>query len=269
MNADEPARMSNPSDPSSSDPSDSGDPSEPADPSESSDRRRSTGPVPPAAPAVAPGASLVQWLRLGPVIPVIVLHRLDDAVPLARALVAGGVRVLELTLRTPVALQAARAIVQQVDGAVVGVGTLTRPEEFEAAREAGARFGVSPGFTGTLAQAARASGLPWLPGVMTPSEVMAAREAGHAALKLFPAAQAGAAGMLKALAGPFADVMFCPTGGIDATSAAALLALPNVVCVGGSWLTPQAAVDARDWPRITALARQAAALRPAPGPAGA
>ena len=210
---------------------------------------------------------LTELLRLGPVIPVIVLHRLDDAVPLARALVAGGVRVLELTLRTPVALQAARAIAQQVEGAVVGVGTITRPEQFAAARDAGASFGVSPGFTESLARAALASGLPWLPGVMTPSEAMAAREAGHAALKLFPAAQAGAVGMLKALAGPLADLTFCPTGGIDAASAAALLALPNVACVGGSWLTPQEAIDAGDWPRITALAQQAAALRPAREPA--
>ena len=209
--------------------------------------------------------NILQIMRTGPVIPVIVIDRLEDAVPLARALVAGGVRVLELTLRTPVALQAIEAIVQQVEGAIVGVGTITRAEDFDAALKAGARFGVSPGLTPALVAAAKDSGLPLLPGVMTPSDVIAARAAGFTELKLFPAQQAGGIGMLKAMGGPFPDVTFCPTGGIAAATAADFLALPNVACVGGSWLTPPDAIAAGDWGRITALARETAALRrPAP-----
>ena len=208
---------------------------------------------------------ILQVMRTGPMIPVIVIDRLEDAVPLARALVAGGVRVLELTLRTPVALQAIEKIVREVEGAIVGVGTITRAEDFAAALKAGARFGVSPGLTPALVAAAKASGLPLLPGVMTPSDVIAARAAGYTELKLFPAHQAGGIGMLKALSGPFPDVSFCPTGGITAATAADFLALPNVVCVGGSWLTPQDAIAAGDWERITALARETAGLRrPAP-----
>ena len=203
----------------------------------------------------------LELMRQGPVIPVIVVERLRDAVPLARALVAGGVRVLELTLRTPVALRAVEAVVREVEGAIVGVGTLTSPEQVDQALKAGARFGVSPGLTPELAAAARASALPLLPGVMTPSEVIAAGRAGYTELKLFPARQAGGTGMLKALAGPFPDVTFCPTGGIDAATARDFLALPNVVCVGGSWLTPADAVAAGDWARITTLARAAADLR--------
>jgi len=203
---------------------------------------------------------MIELLRIGPVIPVIVVERLDDAVPLAAALVAGGVRVLELTLRTPVALQAVAAIVRQVEGAIVGVGTLTRPEQLAQAFDAGARFGVSPGLTVELADAALGSSLPLLPGVMTPSEVLAARTAGYRAMKLFPARQAGGVGMLKALAGPFPEALFCPTGGISAATAGEFLALPNVACVGGSWLTPPSLVAARDWQRITALAREASAL---------
>jgi 2-dehydro-3-deoxyphosphogluconate aldolase / (4S)-4-hydroxy-2-oxoglutarate aldolase len=208
---------------------------------------------------------ILQVMRTGPMIPVIVIDRLEDAVPLARALVAGGVRVLELTLRTPVALQAIEKIVREVEGAIVGVGTITRAEDFAAALKAGARFGVSPGLTPALVAAAKASGLPLLPGVMTPSDVIAARAAGYTELKLFPAHQAGGIGMLKALSGPFPDVSFCPTGGITAATAADFLALPNVVCVGGSWLTPQDAIAAGDWERITALACETAGLRrPAP-----
>lgn len=208
---------------------------------------------------------ILQIMRAGPVIAVIVIDRLQDAVPLARALVAGGVRVLELTLRTPVALQALSAIAHEVEGAIVGVGTLTRAHDFEPSIKAGARFGVSPGLTPELVAAARDSGLPLLPGVMTPSEVIAARAAGFTEMKLFPAQQAGGIGMLKALGGPFPDVSFCPTGGISADTAGSFLALPNVACVGGSWLTPQDALAAGDWPRITALARGTAALRrPAP-----
>ena len=207
----------------------------------------------------------LELMRIGPVIPVIVVHRVEDAVPLARALVAGGVRVLEVTLRTPVALDAVRAIAREVEGAIVGVGTITRPAEFERAAAAGARFGVSPGFTDELADAARASAMPWLPGVMTPSDVIRAGAAGHAQLKLFPAQQAGGIAMLKALHGPFPDVVFCPTGGVTAETAPSFLALPNVACVGGSWLTPADAVAAGDWIRIERLARAAAALpRPAP-----
>jgi len=204
--------------------------------------------------------TVLEIMRIGPVIPVIVIEDGAHAVPLARALVAGGVRVLEVTLRTPVALAAVRAIAHEVPDAIVGVGTLTRPDEFAEAVDAGARFGVSPGLTPALIEAARESGLPLLPGVMTPSDVIAARQAGFEQLKLFPAQQAGSIGMLRALAGPFPDVIFCPTGGITAETAPEFLALPNVACVGGSWLTPQAALLADDWGRITELAREASAL---------
>ena len=203
-----------------------------------------------------------ELIRLAPVIPVIVIDELEHAVPLARALIDGGIRVLEVTLRTPVALQAVSAMAQQVEGAIVGVGTLTQGEDFDRAIQAGARFGVSPGLTPALAEGSRASGLPLLPGVMTPSDVIAARAAGFTALKLFPAMQAGGVGMLKALYGPFSDVIFCPTGGVTAQTAGDFLALPNVACVGGSWLTPADAIASRDWPRITALARAALDLRP-------
>jgi 2-dehydro-3-deoxyphosphogluconate aldolase/(4S)-4-hydroxy-2-oxoglutarate aldolase len=205
--------------------------------------------------------NMLEIMRTGPVIPVIVIERIDDAVPLARALVAGGVRVLELTLRTPVALRAIQAIAQEVEGAIVGVGTITRAEDFEQSVKAGAVFGVSPGLTPVLIAAAKDSALPLLPGVMTPSEVIAARAAGFTELKLFPAQQAGGVGMLKALSGPFPDVTFCPTGGITAATAPEFLALPNVACVGGSWLTPADAIAAGDWARITALARAARGLR--------
>lgn len=204
---------------------------------------------------------LTDIMRASPVIPVIAIEELQQAVPLAQALVAGGIRVLEITLRTAHGLAAIRAIAEQVPEAIVGVGTLTRPEEFVAARDAGAVFGVSPGLTAALVGAARASGLPLLPGVMTPSEVMAAREAGFMQLKLFPAVSAGGVGMLKALAGPLPDILFCPTGGISIESAPQFLTLENVACVGGSWLTPKEALRAGDWSAITALARQASALR--------
>ena len=207
--------------------------------------------------------NVLQLMRVGPVIPVIVVDRVEQAVPLARALVAGGVRVLEVTLRTPVALQAISAIADEVEGALVGVGTITRAEEFERAIKAGALFGVSPGLTCELIAAARDSGLPLLPGVMTPSEIIAARVAGFTELKLFPAQQAGGIDMLRALAGPFPDVTFCPTGGIVAASASDYLALSNVACVGGSWLTPKSAVAAGDWEAITALALAASVSRPA------
>ena len=205
--------------------------------------------------------NVLEIMRIGPVIPVIVVEKIEHAVPLARALVAGGVRVLELTLRTAVALQAIEAIAREVEGAIVGVGTITRAEDFDRSIEAGAVFGVSPGLTPALVAAARASALPLLAGVMTPSDVIAARAAGFSELKLFPAQQAGGIGMLRALAGPFPDVTFCPTGGVSAATAADFLALPNVACVGGSWLTPRDAIDAGDWKRITALAREATALQ--------
>ncbi|MET0639944.1 MAG: bifunctional 4-hydroxy-2-oxoglutarate aldolase/2-dehydro-3-deoxy-phosphogluconate aldolase [Hyphomicrobium sp.] len=201
-------------------------------------------------------------MRVGPVIPVIVIEKLSDAVPLAKALVAGGVRVLEVTLRTPVGLAAVKAIANEVEGAIVGVGTITRPEDFAQSLEAGAKFGVSPGLTPVLIETARTSPLPLLPGVMTPSDVIAARSAGFSELKLFPAQQAGGMGMLKALGGPFPDVTFCPTGGVTAATAPDFLALSNVACVGGSWLTPNDAIAGGDWQRITALAREAASLRP-------
>ena len=205
--------------------------------------------------------TLLEVMRVGPVIPVIVINDLAQAVPLALALVTGGVRVLEVTLRTRVALAAVRAIADAVKGAIVGVGTITSPADFELAIAAGARFGVSPGLTPVLIEAARASSLPMLPGVMTPSEAIAARAAGFTELKLFPAQQAGGIGMLKAMGGPFPDLTFCPTGGVTQASAPDFLALPNVGCVGGSWLTPADAVAAGDWGRITALAREAANLR--------
>ncbi|MCI1191806.1 bifunctional 4-hydroxy-2-oxoglutarate aldolase/2-dehydro-3-deoxy-phosphogluconate aldolase [Calidifontimicrobium sp. SYSU G02091] len=197
----------------------------------------------------------------GPVIPVIVLQRVADAVPLARALVAGGVRVLEVTLRTPAALACIEAIAREVPDAIVGAGTVRSVGDARAARDAGARFAVSPGYTGEVGAACRDAGLPLLPGVATASEVMRAQADGFSFLKFFPATAAGGVPLLKALAGPFPDVAFCPTGGITAETAPQFLALPNVRVVGGSWLTPTDAVDAGDWARITALARAAAALR--------
>lgn len=205
---------------------------------------------------------LLEILHHGPVIPVIVIDRVEDAVPLARALVAGGVRVLEITLRTPGALQAIERVVREVDEAIVGVGTILGAGDLTLAADAGAAFGVSPGLSPALCAAASKSRIPLLPGVMTPSDVMAARDAGFTALKLFPAQQAGGIGMLKALYGPFADVSFCPTGGIDVDSAVHFLALPNVACVGGSWLVPREAIARGDWAAISELARAASRLRP-------
>lgn len=213
--------------------------------------------------AAVPAQAVIEVMRTGPVIPVIVIERLADAVPMARALVAGGIRVLEITLRTADGLAAIEAVARDVPDAIVGAGTLTRPEEFAAVCRAGARFGVSPGFAPALGDAAKASGLAWLPGVMTPSDVIAARLAGFQALKLFPAAQAGGIAMLKAMAGPFPDVRFCPTGGVSQATAADFLALANVECVGGSWLTPADAVASGDWARITRLAQEATTLLPA------
>ena len=197
----------------------------------------------------------------GPVIPVIVLQRVQDAVPLAEALLAGGVKVLEVTLRSPVALQCIEAIAKALPEAVVGAGTVRSVGDAKAAMAAGSRFAVSPGYTAGIGLACRQLGLPLLPGVATASEVMAASADGLGFLKFFPAVQAGGLAMLKALAGPFPDIMFCPTGGISVETAPQFLALSNVLVCGGSWLTPADAVAAGDWARITRLASQAQALR--------
>ncbi|MGE4228125.1 MAG: bifunctional 4-hydroxy-2-oxoglutarate aldolase/2-dehydro-3-deoxy-phosphogluconate aldolase [Dongiaceae bacterium] len=199
-------------------------------------------------------------LGRAPVIPVVAIDDAAAAVPLARALVEGGLPVIEVTLRTGAAAAAARAMIEQVPGAIVGLGTVTRRNHVAEARKLGARFIVSPGFAQELADLAQQANLPYLPGVVTPTELMLAQAAGLTALKFFPAEPAGGVAVLKALHGPFPDVAFCPTGGIDAAKAPAYLALPNVLAVGGSWLTPKAALDAGDWPAITALARAAANL---------
>jgi 2-dehydro-3-deoxyphosphogluconate aldolase/(4S)-4-hydroxy-2-oxoglutarate aldolase len=199
-------------------------------------------------------------VAFGPVIPVIVLDRVEQAVPLARALVAGGVRVLEVTLRTPAALACIEAIARQVPEAVLGAGTLRTADDVHAAKSAGCVFGVSPGYTSTMGQTCMAAGLPLLPGVATSSEVMQANADGFTFLKFFPATAAGGVALLKAFAGPFPDVAFCPTGGITPETAPQFLALPNVKVCGGSWLTPADALAAGDWARITALAKATAAL---------
>jgi 2-dehydro-3-deoxyphosphogluconate aldolase/(4S)-4-hydroxy-2-oxoglutarate aldolase len=202
-------------------------------------------------------------ISYGPVIPVIVLQRVQDAVPLAQALVAGGVRVLEVTLRTPVALQCMREIVRAVPQAIVGAGTIRSVADADAAMDAGCKFGVSPGYGTDVGHACRNMGLPLLPGVATASEVMAANDDGYTFLKFFPATAAGGIPMLKALAGPFPEVVFCPTGGLTPDTAPQFLALANVRVCGGSWLTPADAVAAGDWARITELARAASAIKPA------
>jgi 2-dehydro-3-deoxyphosphogluconate aldolase/(4S)-4-hydroxy-2-oxoglutarate aldolase len=199
-------------------------------------------------------------LDLAPVIPVLTLEGPADGVPVARALVAGGLPVLEVTLRTPGALEAVRAIAAEVPGAVVGVGTVVETAQFAAARQAGARFAVSPGHTDRLLRAAAEAGLPFLPGMATASEAMTLAERGYRCLKFFPAESSGGAGFLRALQAPLPTLRFCPTGGIDAQRAVEYLALPNVPCVGGSWPVPASAVAAADWRRIEDLARAAAAL---------
>jgi 2-dehydro-3-deoxyphosphogluconate aldolase/(4S)-4-hydroxy-2-oxoglutarate aldolase len=204
--------------------------------------------------------SLLDIMRTSAVIPVIAIDDPDHAVPLAKALVAGGIRVLEVTLRTKHGLGAIKAM-SEVEGAIVGVGTLTQPEEFAASRDAGAVFGVSPGLTPALIAAAKSSGLPLLPGVMTPSEVMVAREHGFKQLKLFPAVPAGGIGMLNGIGGPLPDITFCPTGGISIETAPQFLKLKNVACVGGSWLTPKDLMANGEWDKITELAKAASALR--------
>jgi 2-dehydro-3-deoxyphosphogluconate aldolase/(4S)-4-hydroxy-2-oxoglutarate aldolase len=195
-------------------------------------------------------------ISAAPVMPVLVIHELEKAVPLARALVEGGLKTIEVTLRTPIAMEAVAAITRAVPEATVGVGTLTRPEQFAMTAEAGAQFAVSPGLTRVMLNACAESGMPYLPGVFTPSEAMAARDVGFKYLKLFPARQAGGIDMLKALAGPFPELKFCPTGGVDKENFLEYLALPNVPSVGGHWLAPQEAIVAGDWDRVTRLAAE-------------
>jgi 2-dehydro-3-deoxyphosphogluconate aldolase/(4S)-4-hydroxy-2-oxoglutarate aldolase len=203
----------------------------------------------------------LQVMQDAPVIPVIVLNDVAHAVPMARALVEGGIRMLEVTLRTPQALVCIEAIAKAVPQAIVGAGTLRSKADAQAAAHAGARFAVSPGYTSALGAACRDLGLPLLAGVATGGEIMAAQEDGFTALKFFPAMQAGGSAMLTAWSGPFYDVKFCPTGGINLQNARDFLALPNVLCVGGSWLVPADALAQGDWGRITNLAREAAGLR--------
>ena len=197
----------------------------------------------------------------GPVIPVIVIDDVEAAVPMARALVEGGVRVLEVTLRTPAALRCMERIAKAVPEAIVGAGTVRSLADARAAKDAGCQFAVSPGYASSIGLACQNIGLPLLPGVATASEVMQANADGYTFLKFFPATAAGGIPLLKALAGPFPDVMFCPTGGISVATAPQFLALPNVKVCGGSWLTPADAVAAKDWARITTLAREVSALR--------
>lgn len=209
----------------------------------------------------AAAAAKASVLDLAPVVPVVVIDDPADALPLARALVAGGLPAIEVTLRTPVALDAIRAIAEGVPDAVVGAGTVVSPANVTDAVDAGARFLVSPGWTPALLGAMKASGVPFLPGVSTTSEVVALLEQGVGEMKFFPAEAAGGTAYLKSLAGPLPQARFCPTGGITAASAPVYLALGNVGCVGGSWMLPADAVAAKDWERVESLAREAAALR--------
>ncbi len=213
--------------------------------------------------SIKPKFSALQVMQDAAVIPVIVLNDVAHAVPMARALLAGGIRMLEVTLRTPQALACIEAIAREVPEAVVGAGTVRSRADAQAAAMAGARFAVSPGYTPAVGQACRDVGLALLPGVATGSEIMMAQEDGFTELKFFPAMQAGGAAMLKAWSGPFFDVKFCPTGGVTLQNAADFLALPNVVCVGGSWLVPADALASGDWGRITQLASESKRLIPA------
>ncbi len=196
-------------------------------------------------------------LNAGPVMPVMVIKNLEDAVPLAQALTEGGIKVLEITLRTPIALDAIKLISEQVKDAIVGVGTVTTPEQLQAAEKAGAVFAISPGLTPTLLKAATNSNIALIPGISTISELMLGMEYGLDHFKFFPAAAAGGVNMLKGIAGPIPSATFCPTGGISASNYNDYLNLPNVACVGGSWLAPDDAVAAKDWLRITELAKTA------------
>lgn len=206
-------------------------------------------------------ASIETILRAAPVVPVLIVENPDTAVPLARALVAGGLPAIEITLRTPAALQAIRAVAAEVEGAIVGAGTVLTRDQFAEAAQAGARFVVSPGATFALIQAAEDIPVPLLPGAATATESMTLLEYGYAHQKFFPAEPAGGVAYLKALSSPLPGVRYCPTGGIDAKNAAKYLALANVLCVGGSWVAPKDAVARGDWPRIESLAREAALLK--------
>jgi len=196
-------------------------------------------------------------LNAGPVMPVMVIQNLEDAVPLAKALVAGGIKVLEITLRTPIALEAIKLISQQVEDAIVGAGTITTPVQLKAAEEAGAVFAISPGLTPALLQAAIVGNIALIPGISTLSELMTGMEYGLDHFKFFPAEAAGGIPMLKSIAGPIPQVTFCPTGGISPENYNAYLALSNVACVGGSWLVPADAVKTKNWSKVTELAKQA------------
>jgi 2-dehydro-3-deoxyphosphogluconate aldolase/(4S)-4-hydroxy-2-oxoglutarate aldolase len=204
---------------------------------------------------------MTEILCASTVIPVVNIEKPENAIPIAKALRAGGIRVIEITLRTQYGLDAISAITKAVPNVIVGAGSVTRAEQFQFVKDAGAMFAVSPGLTAPLINAAHHSGLPFLPGVMTPTEAMLAREAGFFALKLFPAVLAGGIAMLKALSGPLQDLVFCPTGGITHQTAAAFLECSNVSCIGGSWLTPADVIAQADWAGITALAFAASNLR--------
>jgi 2-dehydro-3-deoxyphosphogluconate aldolase / (4S)-4-hydroxy-2-oxoglutarate aldolase len=195
------------------------------------------------------------------VIPVVTLDRLEDAVPMAEALVEGGLPAIEMTLRTPAGLAAIEQIAAKVKGAIVGAGTITTPADVAAAKDAGARFGVSPALFPDVVRAAAAAGLPYIPGIMTATEAMQAVALGCKVLKLFPAEPAGGIKLLKALAGPFPDLLFCPTGGIGPAQAADYLRLPNVIAIGGSWMTPAESIKTRDWNTIRKLASEASSFR--------
>ena len=208
-----------------------------------------------------PPFSALQVMQDAPVIPVIVLNDVAHAVPMARALVAGGIRMLEVTLRTSQALACIEAIAKEVPEAIVGAGTVRNAADAKAAANAGAKFAVSPGYTPSVGQACRDEGLSLLPGVATGSEIMMAQEDGYTELKFFPVMQAGGPAMLKAWSGPFFDVRFCPTGGVTAQNASEFLSLSNVACVGGSWLVPAEALAKGDWARIEMLAREACQLK--------
>jgi 2-dehydro-3-deoxyphosphogluconate aldolase / (4S)-4-hydroxy-2-oxoglutarate aldolase len=200
---------------------------------------------------------LASLLAAGPIVPVITLEQVEDAVPLARALVAGGLRLLEITLRTPAAADAAAAIIREVPEAIVGIGTVLTPKDLERAQTLGARYALSPGATPELLDAASRSEMPFIPGIATASELMAALARGFQTVKFFPAVAAGGIPALKALAGPFPQARFCPTGGIDEKNAKDWLALPNVVAVGGSWVCQTSDIRAQAWDEITAKAQRA------------
>lgn len=207
------------------------------------------------------GLNTIDLANYGPVIPVIVINKVEDAVPMAEALLAGGIRVLEVTLRSSCALQAMEQIAKHVPDAIMGSGTVRNLKDAQASLDAGCRFAVSPGYTSELGQFSRKIGLPLLPGISTGSEIMMANADDYFFLKLFPAVAVGGINLLKGFGGPFGDVKFCPTGGVTVESAPQFLALPNVVVCGGTWLTPADAVANRDWAHITKLAKEASAIK--------